>query len=54
LQVFAALSKADAGGGLTAGLAIAFLGIVADRLIVAGARRLRRRMGLPDTEAGHP
>ncbi|WP_459851057.1 ABC transporter permease [Dongia sp. agr-C8] len=47
--VFTALAKADGGGGLTAGLAIAFLGIVADRLIVAGARRLRRRMGLPET-----
>lgn len=47
--VFTALAKADGGGGLVAGLAIAFLGIVADRLIVAGARRLRRRMGLPET-----
>jgi glycine betaine/proline transport system permease protein len=46
--VFTALAKADGGGGLVAGLAIAFLGIVADRLIVAGARRLRRRMGLPE------
>jgi glycine betaine/proline transport system permease protein len=47
--VYAALTKADGGAGLTAGLAIAFLAIVADRLIVAGARRLRRRMGLPET-----
>ena len=47
--VFAALAKADGGGGLVAGLAVAFLGIVADRLIVAGARRLRGRMGLPET-----
>jgi glycine betaine/proline transport system permease protein len=47
--VFAALSKADGGGGIVAGLAIAFLGIVADRLIVAGAGRLRRRLGLPQT-----
>jgi glycine betaine/proline transport system permease protein len=47
--VFTALAKADGGGGLVAGLAVAFLGIVADRLIVAGARRLRRRMGLPET-----
>jgi glycine betaine/proline transport system permease protein len=46
--VFTALAKADGGGGLVAGLIIAFLGIVADRLIVAGARRLRRRLGLPD------
>jgi glycine betaine/proline transport system permease protein len=47
--VYAALSKADGGSGLTAGLAIAFLGIVADRLIRAGAHRLRRRMGLPES-----
>ena len=47
--VFTALAKADGGGGLVAGLAIAFLGIVADRLIVAGAQRLRRRMGLPES-----
>jgi glycine betaine/proline transport system permease protein len=47
--VFTALAKADGGGGLVAGLAIAFLGIVADRLIVAGASRLRRRLGLPES-----
>jgi glycine betaine/proline transport system permease protein len=47
--VYAALTKADGGGGLVAGLAIAFLAIVADRLIVAGAQRLRRRMGLPES-----
>jgi glycine betaine/proline transport system permease protein len=47
--VFAALAKADGGGGLVAGLTVAFLGITADRLIVAGARRLRRRLGLPDS-----
>ncbi|WP_395017955.1 ABC transporter permease [Dongia sp.] len=47
--VFTALAKADGGSGLVAGLAIAFLGIVADRLIVAGAGRMRRRMGLPES-----
>jgi glycine betaine/proline transport system permease protein len=46
--VFTALAKADGGGGLVAGLIIAFLGITADRLIVAGAGRLRRRLGLPN------
>jgi glycine betaine/proline transport system permease protein len=46
--VFAALAKADGGAGLIAGLVIAFLGITADRLIVAGAGRVRRRLGLPD------
>ena len=39
-QVYVALGKADAGMGLTAGLSIAFLAILADRLIQAwiGAR----------------
>ncbi|TDQ80437.1 glycine betaine/proline transport system permease protein [Dongia mobilis] len=47
-EVFIGLAKADIGRGLVAGLCVAFLGIVADRLIVAGAARLRRRLGLPD------
>ena len=34
-EVFKALSKADAGKGIVAGLAIAFIGIIADRLITA-------------------
>jgi len=46
--VFAALAKADGGAGMVAGLTVAFLGIVADRLIVAGAARMRRRLGLPE------
>jgi glycine betaine/proline transport system permease protein len=44
-EVFIALSKADAGRGIVAGLAIAFIGIIADRLITAGAMRLRQRLG---------
>jgi len=41
-QVYVALGKADAGLGLVAGLAIAFLAITADRLMnaaVAGRRK---------------
>ena len=38
-----ALAKADAGKGVVAGLCIAFIGIVADRLITAWAARLRAR-----------
>ncbi len=38
--------KADAGRGLTAGLAIAFIGIVADRLIRAATDRMQSRLGL--------
>lgn len=48
LEVFVSLAKADGGRGIVAGLCVAFLGIVADRLIVAGARRTRRRLGLLD------
>jgi glycine betaine/proline transport system permease protein len=45
-EVFKALSKADAGRGLVAGLAIAFIGIVADRLITAWVQRIKARRGL--------
>ena len=40
-EVFKALAKADAGKGIVAGLCIAFIGIVADRLITAWAAQLR-------------
>ena len=43
-EVYAALAKADTGRGLVAGLAIAFIAIIADRLISAGAARLRQRV----------
>jgi glycine betaine/proline transport system permease protein len=43
-EVYAALAKADTGRGLVAGLAVAFIAIIADRLISAGAIRLRRRL----------
>jgi glycine betaine/proline transport system permease protein len=45
-EVFIALAKADAGRGLTAGFAIAFIGIVADRLIRASTDKLQSRLGL--------
>ncbi|MBL8707826.1 MAG: ABC transporter permease subunit [Rhodospirillaceae bacterium] len=47
-EVFIGLAKADIGRGMVAGFCVAFLGIVADRLIVAGAKRLKQRLGLPD------
>lgn len=47
-EVFISLAKADGGRGIVAGLIVAFLGIVADRLIVTGAARMRRRLGLPE------
>lgn len=43
-EVFIALSKADAGRGIVAGLAIAFIGIVADRLFSAMSARSRSRL----------
>ncbi len=45
-EVFKALSKADAGRGIVAGLAIAFIGIIADRLITAWVNRLKESRGV--------
>jgi glycine betaine/proline transport system permease protein len=45
-EVFKALAKADAGRGIVAGLAVACIGIVADRLISAWSRRVKQRYGL--------
>jgi glycine betaine/proline transport system permease protein len=45
-EVFIALSKADAGRGIVAGLAIAFIGIIADRLITAWVARRKLKMGI--------
>ncbi len=45
-EVYIALTKADTGRGLVAGLCVAFIAIIADRLISAGADRMRRRLGL--------
>ncbi|HSF94999.1 MAG TPA: ABC transporter permease subunit [Thermohalobaculum sp.] len=45
-EVYIALTKADTGRGLVAGLSVAFIAIIADRLISTGANRLRARLGL--------
>jgi glycine betaine/proline transport system permease protein len=45
-EVFVALAKADPGRGIVAGLAVAFIGIVADRLISAWSASVRERFGL--------
>lgn len=45
-EVYIALTKADTGRGIVAGLAVAFIAIIADRLITAGAARTRARLGL--------
>ena len=48
-EVYIALTKADAGAGLVAGLCVAAIAIIADRLIQAGAGRLRASLGLGGT-----
>jgi glycine betaine/proline transport system permease protein len=45
-EVYIALTKADPGRGLVAGLAVAFIAIIADRMISAGAARTKARLGL--------
>jgi glycine betaine/proline transport system permease protein len=45
-EVYIALTKADTGRGLVAGLAVAFIAVIADRLISAGAARTKARLGL--------
>ncbi|MCX7889975.1 MAG: ABC transporter permease subunit [Rhodobacteraceae bacterium] len=51
-EVYIALTKADAGRGLVAGLNVAFIAIIADRLIQAGAARMRARLGLEGAASG--
>ena len=45
-EVFKALAKADAGRGILAGLVIAFIGLIADRLITAWVRNIKKRRGM--------
>ena len=45
-EVYIALTKADTGRGLVAGLSVAFIAIIADRLIAAGAERRKQALGL--------
>jgi len=45
-EVYIALTKADTGRGLVAGFAIAFIAIIADRVISASAKKARLRYGL--------
>jgi glycine betaine/proline transport system permease protein len=52
-EVYIALTKADPGRGIVAGLCVAFLGIVLDRIAAAGAARARARLGLLDFNAQH-
>ncbi len=45
-DVYIALTKANPGNGLVAGLAIAFIAIIADRMLSAAARSARAKLGL--------
>ena len=51
-EVYIALTKADTGRGIVAGVSVAFIAIIADRLIAAGAERARARLGLAG-QGGH-
>lgn len=45
-EVYIALTKADTGRGIVAGLSVAFIAIIADRMIAAGTLRAKQRLGL--------
>ncbi|MEM7223265.1 MAG: ABC transporter permease subunit [Pseudomonadota bacterium] len=45
-EVYIALTKADTGRGVVAGLCVAFIAIIADRLIAAWAERRKRELGM--------
>ncbi|RMD65250.1 MAG: ABC transporter permease subunit [Alphaproteobacteria bacterium] len=44
-EVYIALTKADTGRGIVAGVSVAFIAIIADRLIGAWAARRKRQLG---------
>ncbi|MFZ2507429.1 MAG: ABC transporter permease subunit [Steroidobacteraceae bacterium] len=45
-EVYIALVKADVGRGLMAGIGVAMIAMIADRLMTAAAARMKRRLGL--------
>ncbi len=45
-EVYIALTKADTGRGIVAGVCVAFIAIIADRLISAWANRKKKELGL--------
>ena len=45
-EVYIALAKADVGRGIVAGLGVAMIAMIADRLMTASAARVKRRLGL--------
>jgi glycine betaine/proline transport system permease protein len=45
-EVYIALAKADVGRGVVAGLGVAMIAMIADRMMTASAIRMKRRLGL--------
>ena len=45
-EVYIALTKANTGQGIVAGLSVAFIAMIADRILSAAAHHTRRKMGL--------
>lgn len=45
-EVYIALTRANTGQGIVAGLSVAFIAIIADRLLEAAAKRMRKQMGM--------
>lgn len=45
-EVYIALTRANTGQGIVAGLSVAFIAIIADRLLDASASRVRKQMGM--------
>ncbi len=45
-EVYIALTKADTGKGIVAGLCVAFIAIITDRLITAAVDKSKKRLGL--------
>ena len=53
-EVYIALTKADTGRGIVAGLCVAFIAIISDRLINAWVRNKKRELGLDRHEDRQP
>ncbi len=45
-EVYIALAKADVGRGVVAGLGVAMIAMIADRMMTGSASRMKRRLGL--------
>ena len=45
-EVYIALTKADIGRGLVSGLCVAFIAIIADRIITSGSVKLKEKYGI--------